>query len=103
MTKVSAAPVASLMKWEAQGSREAMEKLAADSTNLNATLRTTCVATMLDGGHALHALPQTAGAVANCRILPDMKPEEVLATLKKVIADDHVSVTPPRDIVPGPP
>ncbi len=103
MTKVSAAPVASLMKSAAQGSREAMEKLAADSTNLNATLRTTCVATMLDGGHALNALPQTAGAVVNCRILPDMKPEEVLATLKKVIADDQVSITPPRDIVSGPP
>src|SRR5260370_17357795 len=98
MTKVSAAPVASLMKWEAQGSREAMEKLAADSTNLNATLRTTCVATMLDGGHALNALPQTAGAVVNCRILPDMKPEEFLATLKKVIPDDQVPITPPPAI-----
>lgn len=102
MAKVSPAPVAGLMKPAAQGSHDAMEKLAAGSTALNATLRTTCVATMLDGGHALNALPQVAGAVVNCRILPDMKPEEVLTTLKKVIADEQVSITPSRDIVSAP-
>jgi acetylornithine deacetylase/succinyl-diaminopimelate desuccinylase-like protein len=80
-----------------------MEKLAAGSTELNATLRTTCVATMLDGGHALNALPQTAGALVNCRILPEMKPEEVLATLKKVVADDQVSITAAREMEAGPP
>jgi acetylornithine deacetylase/succinyl-diaminopimelate desuccinylase-like protein len=58
---------------------------------------------MLDGGHALNALPQTAGAMVNCRILPEMKPEEVLATLTKVIADDQVSITTARETEAGPP
>jgi acetylornithine deacetylase/succinyl-diaminopimelate desuccinylase-like protein len=102
MAKIQPEPKSSWMRAAAQGSEEAMEKLAADSTELNATLRTTCVATMLDGGHALNALPQTAGAMVNCRILPDMKPEEVLATLKKVVADDQVSITAPRETEAGP-
>ena len=103
MAKIQPEPTSSLMQAAAQGSEDAMEKLSAGSTELNATLRTTCVATMLDGGHALNALPQTAGAMVNCRILPEMKPEEVLATLKKVVADDQVSVTSTREIDSGPP
>ena len=42
-------------------------------------MRTTCVATGLDGGHAANALPQTAGARVNCRILPEETPEQVEA------------------------
>jgi acetylornithine deacetylase/succinyl-diaminopimelate desuccinylase-like protein len=103
MAKIQPEPTSSSMQAAAQGSVEAMEKLSAGSTPLNATLRTTCVATMLDGGHALHALPQTAGAMVNCRILPETKPEEVLATLKKVVADDEVSITPAREMESGPP
>ena len=103
MAKVSQAPEASLMQSAMHGSTEAMEKLAAGSTALNATLRTTCVATLLDGGHAFNALPQTAGANVNCRIQPDMKPDAVLATLKRVVADDRVSITPAGRIVSGPP
>src|SRR5882757_2100152 len=80
MAKVSPAPISSQMKEAAQGSADAAEKLSGASTTLNATLRTTCVATMLDGGHALNALPQTAGATVNCRVLPDMKPEDVIGT-----------------------
>ncbi len=103
MAKIQPEPVSSLMKAAAGGSVEAMEKLSAGSIELNAMLRTTCVATMLDGGHALNALPQTAGATVNCRILPDTKPEEVLATLKQVVADDQVSVTATREPESGPP
>ena len=103
MAEIQPEPVSSQMKAAAAGSREAMEKLAAGSTQLNATLRTTCVATMLDGGHALNALPQTAGAMVNCRILPEMKQEEVLATLKKVVSDDQVSITAAREAEAGPP
>lgn len=102
MTKVSPPPAAALMKAAAQGSKDAMERLSASSPAMNATLRTTCVATMLDGGHALNALPQTAGAMVNCRVLPDTKPEEVLDTLKRVIADDQVSITGAREIISGP-
>ncbi len=103
MAKIRPEPASSLMRAAAQGSEEAMEKLSAESTELNATLRTTCVATMLDGGHALNALPQTAGAMVNCRILPETKPEEVLTTLKKVVADDQVSITAAREMEAGPP
>jgi acetylornithine deacetylase/succinyl-diaminopimelate desuccinylase-like protein len=56
-------------------------------------LRTTCVATMLDGGHALNALPQRADANVNCRIFPGTHVAEVQATLAKVIDDPGVKIT----------
>jgi acetylornithine deacetylase/succinyl-diaminopimelate desuccinylase-like protein len=60
----------------------------------NALLRTTCVATLLDGGHAENALPQRAQATINCRILPGQAPEDIQATLARVIGDEEVSITP---------
>ena len=48
-------------------------------------LRTTCVATMLSGGHAENALPQTATATVNCRIFPGMPAAEVLKTLQQAV------------------
>jgi acetylornithine deacetylase/succinyl-diaminopimelate desuccinylase-like protein len=48
---------------------------------------------MLSGGHAENALPQTARANVNCRMLPDESPEHVLATLKAVVADTQVTIT----------
>jgi acetylornithine deacetylase/succinyl-diaminopimelate desuccinylase-like protein len=59
----------------------------------NAQLRTTCVATMLQGGHAANALPQLATAKVNCRIMPGEPAEEVKAALVKVLADDEIEVT----------
>jgi acetylornithine deacetylase/succinyl-diaminopimelate desuccinylase-like protein len=59
----------------------------------NAQLRTTCVATMLEGGHAVNALPQLASAKVNCRIMPGEPVEEVKATLERVLADDQIVVT----------
>lgn len=59
----------------------------------NAQLRTTCTPTMLEGGHAPNALPQRARAVVNCRILPGETPDQVKATLVRVIADDSVKVS----------
>ena len=59
----------------------------------NAQLRTTCVATMLEGGHAYNALPQLARATVNCRIMPGDPVDEVKATLVRVLADDQISVT----------
>jgi acetylornithine deacetylase/succinyl-diaminopimelate desuccinylase-like protein len=70
----------------------AANRLAASSAYYNAMMRTTCVATMLNGGHAENALPQTATATVNCRMLPDDNPENVLTTLKKVIGDTSISV-----------
>src|ERR1700724_1768479 len=103
MAKVSPEPVSNQMKAAALGSQDSADQLAASSTALNATLRTTCVATMLDGGHALNALPQTAGATVNCRVLPDTKPEEVIATLKQVIGDEQVLVKPMGEVEGGSP
>jgi acetylornithine deacetylase/succinyl-diaminopimelate desuccinylase-like protein len=76
----------------ATGSQASMEKVAAASPAYNATLRTTCVATMLEGGHALNALPQLAAASVNCRVLPEDSVDFVESTLRKVVADDQVSV-----------
>ena len=59
----------------------------------NALLRTTCVATMLSGGHAANALPQTARANVNCRIFPGEDPEHVRTTLEQIVADPKVTVT----------
>ena len=55
-------------------------------------LRTTCVATMIDGGHAVNALPQRVGANVNCRIFPGHTPEETMDTLAKVIGNPGISI-----------
>src|SRR5262252_9371891 len=59
----------------------------------NAQLRTTCVATLLEGGHAYNALPQIARATVNCRIMPGEPVDEVKATLVRVLADPQISVS----------
>ena len=69
----------------------------------NALMRTTCVATMLDAGHAENALPQTASAIVNCRILPGESPENVLSTLIDLIADDAIEVSEIWEVTPSPP
>src|ERR1700687_4579718 len=58
----------------------------------NSMLRTTCVATRLSGGHANNALPQTAQAVVNCRILPGHSPAEVQRDLVKIVNDPVVNI-----------
>nr|WP_310522950.1 M20/M25/M40 family metallo-hydrolase [Polymorphobacter sp.] len=66
-------------------------------------LRTTCVATRLDGGHANNALAQRAGANINCRMFPGDPIENVRAQLVKAINDPSITVTPTGDISPTPP
>jgi acetylornithine deacetylase/succinyl-diaminopimelate desuccinylase-like protein len=102
MSKIETGPVRDELAKGAAGSSEALQKLAGSSTLLNATLRTTCVATQLEGGHALNALPQLAAANVNCRVLPEDSAEYVLATLKKVVADEQVSITPVAGFAAGP-
>jgi acetylornithine deacetylase/succinyl-diaminopimelate desuccinylase-like protein len=80
----------------------AMERLAKATTAWNATLRTTCVATQLEGGHAKNALPQLAAANVNCRVLPEDTQEYVTETLRKVLADDQVKLTIVGDVSIGP-
>src|SRR6202451_1819460 len=64
-----------------------------ESPFYNARMRTTCVATRLEGGHANNALPGMARANVNCRILPGHTPDEIQATLEKVLADSKVSIS----------
>lgn len=72
---------------------EGAVKRLSEAPYYNALLRTTCVATMLSGGHAQNALPQTATAVVNCRILPGEDPEKIKQTLINVFDDSEVKVT----------
>jgi acetylornithine deacetylase/succinyl-diaminopimelate desuccinylase-like protein len=69
----------------------------------NALLRTTCTPTRLEAGHADNALPQTARALVNCRMLPDDTPSEVQQTLIRVLADERITVTPMAPPRPSPP
>ncbi|MGI4878940.1 MAG: M20/M25/M40 family metallo-hydrolase [Janthinobacterium lividum] len=64
-----------------------------DDPGYNGMLHTTCVATILDAGHATNALPQRARANVNCRIFPGTSAEQVRATLEKLVADPAVKVT----------
>ena len=75
----------------------------ADEPAYNARLRTTCVATQLQGGHAENALPQRARANVNCRILPDHDPADVQRTLTGLAQPVGVSVTPVQPPRPSPP
>jgi len=69
----------------------------------NARLRTTCVATMLNAGHAENALPQRAQATVNCRALPGESVDAVVNTLHTVIGDAEVTITSIWDATPSSP
>lgn len=71
---------------------EAAAMLARDPEFVGTT-RTTCVATMLDAGHAENALPQKATATVNCRIFPGVSIDAVKATLAEVIGDETIAIT----------
>ena len=77
-------------------------RLAGSSAYYNALMRTTCVPTMLTGGHAENALPQSARANINCRMLPDDSPENVTGLVKSVVADSLVTITCLRVSTPAP-
>jgi acetylornithine deacetylase/succinyl-diaminopimelate desuccinylase-like protein len=102
LSKIETGATAALLAQVADGSQAAMAKAAASSTGWNATLRTTCVATQLEGGHAKNALPQLAAANVNCRVLPEDSVEYVESTLRKVLADDQVSVAITGVVSKGP-
>jgi acetylornithine deacetylase/succinyl-diaminopimelate desuccinylase-like protein len=80
----------------------ALARLSANPS-YNAQMRTTCVATILEGGHAPNALPQMARANVNCRVLPGEPVAEVEKTLARVLADDHVVVTQAGNALLSPP
>src|SRR5438067_2981083 len=80
----------------------AIARLSAKA-NYNAQLRTSCVATMLEGGHASNALPQSARATVNCRVLPGEPIEELEKALRQVLGDHQISLTRTSEFVASPP
>jgi len=73
------------------------------SIQLRTMMRTTCVATQLEGGHAENALPQMAAAIVNCRVLPQESPESVVAAVRRAIANEAIRVTVTYEPVASPP
>ncbi len=65
-------------------------------------IRTTCVATMLEAGHAENAMAQSARATVNCRLLPDENPDEVHRALQRVAGDEKINVVPIGNVVDSP-
>ncbi len=102
MAKIEAGPMKSDLAAVAAGSQEAMARIASASPAWNATLRTTCVATEIEGGHAKNALPQLAAANVNCRVLPEDSVEYVQRTLGRIIADEQVRVNVVGEVSRGP-
>lgn len=84
------------------GNAQAAATLSVDA-GYNSRLRTTCVATLLEGGHAQNALPQMARANVNCRIFPTHDPEEVEAKLQELARPFDVTVEPRGAATPSPP
>jgi len=103
MSKIESPSIRDDLAQVAAGSQEAMKRVAAASPAWNSTLRTTCVATQIEGGHARNALPQLAAANVNCRVLPDDSIEYVESTLKKVIADEQVALRIDGSVEKAPP
>jgi acetylornithine deacetylase/succinyl-diaminopimelate desuccinylase-like protein len=90
------------MKAVATGDAAAAARLS-ELPNYNAMLRTTCVATRLEGGHADNALPQLARATVNCRVLPNDSPDDIQAAIVKVVNDPAIEVTWIDKAKPSPP
>jgi acetylornithine deacetylase/succinyl-diaminopimelate desuccinylase-like protein len=91
-TEQTAADIRAVLSDKPDPTALSFVRLAANP-GYNAQLRTTCVATMLEGGQAANALPQLASATINCRIMPGEPVEEVKATLERVLADDQIVMT----------
>lgn len=97
---------AAMVALAANPADKAAEAIANRDAFLHSNLRTTCVATMLDGGHARNALAQRAGAFVNCRIFPGHPVEDIRREIERIVADPEVTVTtlpPLRPTPPAPP
>jgi acetylornithine deacetylase/succinyl-diaminopimelate desuccinylase-like protein len=81
-----------MMAISANQNDKAAEAVLNGDRSYHSMLRTTCVATLLDGGHANNALPQRAGANVNCRVFPGVSAEQVRSQLEKVVADPKMTV-----------
>ncbi len=94
---------AAMLRLIANPGDAAANALVSKDPTFHSMLRTTCVATMLDGGHAPNALPQRAGANINCRMFPGDPIENVRAQLVTAAADASLTITTTGDISPTPP
>ena len=103
MAGIEDASIRNDLEKAAEAMPDAMERVARTNPGWNAMLRTTCVATELEGGHAKNALPQLAAANVNCRVLPEDTQDYVTDTLKRVIDDPQVSITISGEVASGPP
>jgi acetylornithine deacetylase/succinyl-diaminopimelate desuccinylase-like protein len=91
--KVTPGPAGeALRRFAANPQDQAAADAIASNSEFVGTTRTTCVATMLDAGHAENALPQKAVATVNCRIFPGVSVEDVQQQLAKVVADPKVAI-----------
>jgi acetylornithine deacetylase/succinyl-diaminopimelate desuccinylase-like protein len=82
-----------LRRFAADPADAAAAEVLAQAPEFVGTTRTTCVATLLDGGHAENALPQKATVTVNCRIFPGVPVETVREALVAAVADPGVQVT----------
>ena len=102
LSELSKAYFTAAARYEDAETGAAMKAFAADPTDAKAIaalranyatigkIGTTCVPTMVSGGHALNALPQRATANINCRIFPGHKPADIMAELAKVAGDPAI-------------
>jgi acetylornithine deacetylase/succinyl-diaminopimelate desuccinylase-like protein len=81
-------------------SDHAAEAIVSKDRTYHSMLRTTCVATLLEGGHANNALPQRAAANVNCRMFPGRTVEETQAALATAIGDPRVTIAPVPPVRP---
>jgi acetylornithine deacetylase/succinyl-diaminopimelate desuccinylase-like protein len=79
----------------------ALERLSA-VVETNILLRTTCTATLIDGGHAQNALPQRARATLQCRIIPGETQDSVRETLARVLDDPTIKISVITPATPSP-
>ncbi len=102
MSKLEEGQTAADMAAVAKGDADAAARLSQTAV-YNALMRTTCVATRLEGGHADNALPQMARATVNCRVLPGDSADEVRNTILKILNDPGIEVTWIDKPKPSPP
>lgn len=93
MAPIAGGPMGEAMTAIARNPNDAdAAAILAQDPSYNAIMRTTCVATQLEAGHAPNALPQRATATLSCRVLQGHTPEEVQADLQRAIGDPQVAV-----------
>ena len=103
MADLTPGELGAAMAAAAAGDTSAAETVAATSPYVNSTLRTTCVATRLQAGHADNALPRSATATVNCRVFPSVPIDDVESALREILDNDAIAMRRVGDARPSPP